>query len=138
MAGITKRDFGTPDDELQFVIGHEIGHYVERHSIERLPDGAKKERMRAWLERDVPAWFGEQASNVVAITSVLLLAACDTFPGAATPTASATLRPARWPGAAARSSGARARSPRRSSGSRSSAVSYLRMRRRPHLIRGPP
>lgn len=31
-----------------------------RHGIERLPEGARKERLRAWLERDVPAWFGER------------------------------------------------------------------------------
>ncbi|MEQ1803213.1 MAG: type II toxin-antitoxin system VapC family toxin [Gammaproteobacteria bacterium] len=31
-----------------------------RHGIERLPAGARKERMRSWLERDVPAWFGER------------------------------------------------------------------------------
>jgi toxin FitB len=29
-----------------------------RHGIERLPEGTKKEQLRAWLERDVPAWFG--------------------------------------------------------------------------------
>lgn len=31
-----------------------------RHGIERLAEGAKKERMRAWLESDLPAWFGER------------------------------------------------------------------------------
>ncbi len=31
-----------------------------RHGIERLPEGPKKEQMRVWLERDVPAWFGER------------------------------------------------------------------------------
>jgi predicted nucleic acid-binding protein len=31
-----------------------------RHGIERLPEGARKERMRAWLEMELPAWFGER------------------------------------------------------------------------------
>ena len=31
-----------------------------RSGVERLPDGARKERLRLWLEQDVPAWFGER------------------------------------------------------------------------------
>jgi len=37
-----------------------LTHGELRHGIERLPAGARKERLRAWLERDVPAWFGER------------------------------------------------------------------------------
>jgi predicted nucleic acid-binding protein len=29
-----------------------------RRGVERLPSSARKERLRLWLERDLPAWFG--------------------------------------------------------------------------------
>ncbi len=31
-----------------------------RQGVERLVDGEQKERLRRWLEADVPAWFGER------------------------------------------------------------------------------
>lgn len=31
-----------------------------RHGIERLPAGSRKEHLRAWLDRDLPAWFGNR------------------------------------------------------------------------------
>lgn len=31
-----------------------------RSGVERLPAGKRKERLRAWLEQELPAWFGER------------------------------------------------------------------------------
>jgi len=48
---------GVPDHLLHFSVlsGGEL-----RSGVERLPDSARKERLRRWLEQDVPAWFGER------------------------------------------------------------------------------
>ena len=35
-----------------------------RRGVERLADGARKERLRLWLENDLPAWFGNRLLNV--------------------------------------------------------------------------
>ncbi len=31
-----------------------------RKGVERLPDASRRERLRLWLEVDLPAWFGDQ------------------------------------------------------------------------------
>jgi toxin FitB len=31
-----------------------------RRGIERLPAGARKEKLRVWLEQELPAWFGDR------------------------------------------------------------------------------
>lgn len=37
-----------------------------RHGVERLPDGERKEQLRLWLDRDVPAWFGDRLLPITA------------------------------------------------------------------------
>jgi hypothetical protein len=46
-----------PDDFLHLSV---LSSGELRSGVERLPDGAHKERLRLWLEQDVPAWFGER------------------------------------------------------------------------------
>ena len=31
-----------------------------RSGVERLPAGARKEKLRVWLEQELPAWFGDR------------------------------------------------------------------------------
>jgi toxin FitB len=31
-----------------------------RHSVEAMRDGARRERLRLWLEQDLPGWFGSR------------------------------------------------------------------------------
>lgn len=38
-----------------------------RQGVERLVDGEQKERLRRWLESDVPAWFGERFLPITAV-----------------------------------------------------------------------
>jgi len=40
-----------------------------RHGIERLPAGSRKEHLRAWLDRDLPAWFGDRLLPVDALVA---------------------------------------------------------------------
>jgi hypothetical protein len=53
----------TPDNLLHLSV---LSAGELRHGVERLPDGTRKERLRVWLEADVPAWFGERLLAVTA------------------------------------------------------------------------
>ena len=37
-----------------------------RHGIESVQDGAKRERLRIWLEEDLPAWFEDRLLPITA------------------------------------------------------------------------
>ena len=52
-----------PDHLLHFSV---LSNGELRSGVERLPDGARKERLRLWLEQDVPTWFGERLLPVSA------------------------------------------------------------------------
>lgn len=37
-----------------------------RHGVEGIDDGRRKEKLRLWLEQEVPAWFGDRLLPVTA------------------------------------------------------------------------
>jgi predicted nucleic acid-binding protein len=37
-----------------------------RRGVESLPDGARKERLRVWLEQELPAWFEDRLLSISA------------------------------------------------------------------------
>lgn len=47
----------TPDDALHLSV-LSVGEI--RKGVEMLKSGARKEQLRLWLERDLPAWFAER------------------------------------------------------------------------------
>lgn len=48
---------GTPDDTLYLSV-LSLGEI--RHGVEKLEEGGRKEKLRLWLERDLPAWFQDR------------------------------------------------------------------------------
>lgn len=54
-SGKVTRWFKATSDESLHLSVLSIGEI--RRGVERLDDGTRKERLRLWLERDVPAWF---------------------------------------------------------------------------------
>lgn len=56
--------FGSvPDELLHFSV---LSRGELRSGVERLPDSARKEQLRLWLEHDVKAWFGDRLLPVSA------------------------------------------------------------------------
>jgi predicted nucleic acid-binding protein len=53
----------TPDELLHLSV---LSAGELRNGVERLPDGTRKERLRVWLEADVPEWFGARLLAVTA------------------------------------------------------------------------
>ena len=49
-------------DEALFVSALTLGEV--RRGIERLPRGQRRERLRTWLEHELPAWFGDRVLAV--------------------------------------------------------------------------
>ena len=56
--------FDTVPDEALHLSALTLGEI--RKGIERLADGRRKERLRLWLEQDLPAWFGDKILPVTA------------------------------------------------------------------------
>jgi toxin FitB len=51
----------TPDESLHISV-LSLGEL--RQGVERAPPGARRERLRVWLETDLPRWFGERVLPV--------------------------------------------------------------------------
>ena len=50
--------FGGVADETLYLSVLTLGEL--RNGVESLPKGSRRERLRVWLEHDLPAWFGER------------------------------------------------------------------------------
>lgn len=51
----------TPDEALHVSV-LSLGEI--RHGVERLPEGAKREKLRIWLEATLPEWFEDRVLSV--------------------------------------------------------------------------
>ncbi|HVY34857.1 MAG TPA: type II toxin-antitoxin system VapC family toxin [Caulobacteraceae bacterium] len=59
--------FAAVNSDALFISALTLGEILR--GVERLPPGRKRERIGAWLEMDLPQWFGERVLSIDAAVS---------------------------------------------------------------------